>query len=294
VGTLKAEGFTPARPIGVVNFVDEEGARFGVACSGSRVLTGMLAADRALSLKDGDGVSLAEALRALGRTPEAFGRDDETLARIGTFVELHVEQGRYLADTDYPVAVASSIWPHGRWRFDFEGEANHAGTTRLVDRHDPMLKLASLIAAARDVASAQNCVATVGKVRVLPNGVNAIPSRATGWLDARGADEAAVKRIVPLLEQQLGTSAVEESYTPDTAFDTELARSLATLLGDVPVIGTGAGHDAGVLSTRGARSAMLFVRNPTGVSHSPREHADATDCDAGVTALATVLRSLAG
>jgi N-carbamoyl-L-amino-acid hydrolase len=294
VGTLKAEGFAPARPVGVVNFVDEEGARFGVACSGSRVLTGVLAAARARALKDADGVSMAEALRALGRTPETFGRDDEALARIGTFVELHVEQGRHLADTDYPVAVASSIWPHGRWRFDFEGDANHAGTTRLVDRHDPMLKLASLIAAAREVASAQDCVATVGKVRVLPNGVNAIPSLATGWLDARGADEAAVKRIVPLLEQQLGTTAVEESYTPDTVFDAELAQSLATLLGDVPVIGTGAGHDAGVLASQGTRSAMLFVRNPTGVSHSPLEHADAADCDAGATALATVLRSLAG
>jgi N-carbamoyl-L-amino-acid hydrolase len=290
VAALRADGFTPARPIGVVNFVDEEGARFGVACSGSRVLTGVLPADRVLGLTDGDGTSMADALRGQGRRPEDLGRDDEAVARIGTFVELHVEQGRYLADTDHPVAVASSIWPHGRWRFDFEGAANHAGTTRLADRRDPMLQLAALIAGARAAAQAQGCVATVGKVRVSPNGVNAIPSLATGWLDARGPDEAAVKEIVPLLERQVGARAVEESWTASTLFDPEFAQSLATLLGDVPVIATGAGHDAGVLAARGIRSAMLFVRNPTGVSHAPDEHADAGDCEAGVTALTRVLR----
>ena len=297
VAALQADGFVPRRPIGLVNFVDEEGARFGVACSGSRVLTGALAADRALALTDGDGVSMAEALRAAGRAPEHLGRDDETLARIDTFVELHVEQGRLLADLDGPghaVAVGSSIWPHGRWRFEFEGEANHAGTTRLVDRVDPMLQLAALIGSAREVAAAEECVATVGKVRVLPNGVNAIASHVTGWLDARGADEAAVRRVVPLLEARLGARAVEESWTSDTAFDPDLAVSLADLLGGAPVIGTGAGHDAGVLSAHGIRSAMLFVRNPTGVSHSPAEHADPADCEAGAVALATVLRRLAG
>jgi N-carbamoyl-L-amino-acid hydrolase len=186
--------------------------------------------------------------------------------------------------------VASSIWPHGRWRFDFEGAANHAGTTRLADRRDPMLQLAALITGARAAAQAQGCVATVGKVRVSPNGVNAIPSLATGWLDARGPDEAAVKQVVPLLERQVGVRAVEESWTAATRFDPEFAQSLATLLGDVPVIATGAGHDAGVLAARGIRSAMLFVRNPTGVSHAPDEHADAGDCEAGVTALTRVLR----
>ncbi|MBO9521426.1 MAG: allantoate amidohydrolase [Nocardioidaceae bacterium] len=294
VARLRADGFTPARPLAVANFVDEEGARFGIACAGSRVLTGALPADRALSLRDGDGLTMAEALRAAGRSTSSYGRDDEALARIGTFVELHVEQGRWLADTEHPVAVGSSIWPHGRWRFDFEGEANHAGTTRLADRHDPMLQLAALITAAREEAAAHGCVATVGKVRVLPNGVNAIPSAVTGWLDARGADEAAVLRIVPGLEARLGTTAVEESYTADTAFDPDLARSLAALLDGVPVIGTGAGHDAGVLSSHGVRSAMLFVRNPTGVSHSPLEHAEDADCEAGVDALVTVLRDLAG
>ncbi|SEP19618.1 allantoate amidohydrolase [Trujillonella endophytica] len=294
VAALKAEGFVPGRALGVANFVDEEGARFGVACAGSRVLTGAMTADHALGLTDADGTTMADALRSAGREPGVMGRDDETLARIGTFVELHIEQGRHLGDTPWPVAVGSAIWPHGRWRFDFAGEANHAGTTRLADRRDPMLDLAALIQAARRSAEELGCVATVGKVRVLPNGVNAIPSAVSGWLDARGPDEAAVRRLVPSVEAALGHPAVTESFTADTRFDADLAAGLADLLGGVPVIGTGAGHDAGILSTAGVRSAMLFVRNPTGVSHSPAEHAGDDDCEAGVGALATVLRSLAG
>jgi N-carbamoyl-L-amino-acid hydrolase len=293
VAALKAEGFAPARAIGIANFTDEEGARFGVACAGSRVLTGALERDRALALTDGDGITLAEALTRAGRNPGEYGPDERTLSRIGTFIELHIEQGRHLIDGGGPVAVASSIWPHGRWRFNFEGEANHAGTTRLADRDDPSLKLATLILSARETATQLGCVATVGKVRVQPNGVNAIPSEVTGWLDARGPDEDAVRRLVPLLEQAVETKAVTESFTPDTRFDPVLANELAALVGNVSLIGTGAGHDAGILAAHGVRSAMLFVRNPTGVSHSPAEYARPEDCEAGAGALATVLRSLA-
>ncbi len=87
--------------------------------------------------------------------------------------------------------VASSIWPHGRWRFDFDGEANHAGTTRLADRRDPMLRYAEAVLAARRAAEDRGALATFGKVRVEPNGVNAIPSRVTAWLDSPGGDQRA-------------------------------------------------------------------------------------------------------
>ena len=83
------------------------------------------------------------------------------------------------------VAVGSSIWPHGRWEFTFGGEANHAGSTRLVDRRDPMLAFASSVHSARAEATAHHAVATFGKVIVSPNGANAIPSEIRAWLDAR-------------------------------------------------------------------------------------------------------------
>jgi N-carbamoyl-L-amino-acid hydrolase len=291
--SLRGKGFQPGRPIGVVNFGDEEGARFGVACAGSRVITGALSADRARALADADGTTLAEAMSSAGGDPAHLDRDPETLSRIGTFVELHVEQGRGLADLDRPVAVGSSIWPHGRWRLDLAGEANHAGTTRLVDRNDPTIALAQVISTARAQAQQRGCVATVGKVRVEPNGVNAIASRVQAWLDARGPSESDVRAIAEAVAAAAKTSALEESFTADTTFDPALVSRLSVLLDDAPVLSTGAGHDAGILAAAGVTTAMLFVRNPTGVSHSPAEFAEWDDCLAGVDALTRVLEDLA-
>jgi N-carbamoyl-L-amino-acid hydrolase len=289
---LRANGFSPVRPIAVANFGDEEGARFGVACAGSRVITGAMDPDRARALRDDAGITMAQALTAVGRDPAALGRDDETLRRVGTFIELHVEQGRGLADLDRAVAVGASINPHGRWRLDLVGEANHAGTTRLADRHDPMLTLGEVIATARRAAAAHGAVATVGKVRVEPNGVNAIPSLVQAWLDARAPDADAVRRVVADVSAAAGTAAAEESFTEGTVFAPALAARLAAVLDNAPVLPTGAGHDAGILANAGISTAMLFVRNPTGVSHSPAEHADLADCLAGVDALTRVVREL--
>jgi N-carbamoyl-L-amino-acid hydrolase len=291
---LMHEGFRPSRPIGIAHFVDEEGARFGIACAGSRLLTGQLDPDRARALRDADGVTMAEAIAEAGHDPAHLGADPEALRRVGTYVELHVEQGRALVDLDRPVGVGSAIWPHGRWRLDLAGEANHAGTTRLEDRRDPMLALASAVLAARAAAQAHGCVATVGKVLVEPNGVNAIPSRVTAWLDARGPFDGDVRSVVASVGAQAGVEPAEESWTPETAFDAELASGLSRVLDGAPLLPTGAGHDAGVLATAGLSTAMLFVRNPSGISHSPQEHVEPEDCHRGVEALVRVARELAG
>ncbi|MFG1703000.1 allantoate amidohydrolase [Nonomuraea sp. M3C6] len=294
---LKSRDISPAVPVGVACFTDEEGARFGVPCMGSRLLTGVLPPERALGLTDDDGDTLADVISRAGREPYRIGRDDETLAVIGTFVELHVEQGRGLVTAGRPVGVASAIWPHGRWRFDFRGRADHAGTTRLADRDDPMLEFARMVLAARAAAERRGVVATVGKVRVSPGNANAIPSLVSAWLDARGADERPVRDLVADLAAgaSAGVDVREESWTPVVDFDVALRDRLARVAGGdtpAPILPTGAGHDAGILATAGVQSAMLFVRNPTGVSHSPDEHAEQADCEAGVVALADVLEDL--
>jgi beta-ureidopropionase / N-carbamoyl-L-amino-acid hydrolase len=286
VDALRSDGFVPTRPIGVVNFADEEGARFGIACAGSRLLTGGLAPERALALRDSDSVTMAEALRASGREDPA--PDPEAVSRVGAFVELHVEQGRGLVDLGTPIGIGTAIWPHGRWRAELAGEANHAGTTRLADRRDPMLAYAHLVLAVRDAAERHGGLATCGKVRVEPNAVNAIPSRVTGWVDVRAPSAEPVRTIVATLGD-----LVEESWTDATTFDAGLRARIATLLGNPPELATGAGHDAGILAAAGVPTAMLFVRNPTGVSHAPGEFAERGDCLAGVEALTAVLQHLA-
>ncbi|MFG1753825.1 allantoate amidohydrolase [Streptosporangium sandarakinum] len=289
---LRARGAEPARPLGVACFTDEEGARFGVPCVGSRLLTGVLGPDRARGLTDDEGDSLAEVLRRAGRDPGALGRDDETLRHIGVFLELHVEQGRGLVDAGAPVGVASAIWPHGRWRFDFRGQANHAGTTRLDDRDDPMLPFARTVLRAREAAERAGVLATFGKVRVSPNNANAVPGLVSAWLDARGGREDAVRALVAELADSSGAEVSAESWTPVVDFDADLRDRLAAVLGGAPALPTGAGHDAGILAAAGVPSAMVFVRNPTGISHSPDEHAETSDCHAGVAALADALEDL--
>ena len=302
IDLLRADGVVPRIPVGVVAFSDEEGARFGVACVGSQLSTGALLPDRALNLRDGDGTTLADALRKAGRRPEHLGADPDLAARVGVYVELHVEQGRALDLVDRPVAVASAIWPHGRWRFTFCGAANHAGTTRLTDRRDPMLTFATAVHDARTRAAAHDAVATFGKMRVTPNGANAIPSRIEAWLDARAADEQTLTALVDAItadaaaQARLDRTSVQaeaESVSPAVHFPDgprrRIEQALAAEFGEIPVLPTAAGHDAGVLSTA-VPTAMLFVRNPTGVSHSPDEYAEIADCHDGARALAAVMR----
>jgi N-carbamoyl-L-amino-acid hydrolase len=168
-----------------------------------------------------------------------------------------------------------------------------------------MLACAAAILAARGAATQQGALATVGKVAAEPGAVNAISSSVTAWLDARAPDQARLHSVVERVlaqaraaatAQGVGLDASQESVTPAVDFDAVLRdRLVATLAAAgirAPVLPTGAGHDAGVLAAQ-VPAGMLFVRNPTGVSHSPAEHADPEDCATGVTALAAVLEDLA-
>jgi N-carbamoyl-L-amino-acid hydrolase len=304
IDLLRERGLVPARPVAVAAFCEEEGGRFGVACLGSRLLTGAMAPEAARELRDGAGVTLAEAMTGAGFDPVRLGADEELLASIGAFVELHIEQGSALDGLGAAVGIAEGIWPHGRWRLDFTGRADHAGTTRLAGRRDPMLPYAAAVLEARQAAAACGALATFGKVTAEPGAANAISSAVHAWLDARAPDQGVLDRMVGQIEtaarraaqaQRVEVSLRRESVTPPVEFDPALRARLAEALAGrgiaAPVLATGAGHDAGILAAR-LPTAMLFVRNPTGVSHSPAEHAARADCEAGVAALAAVLEEL--
>ena len=300
IDLLRARGVAPGRPVAVAAFIEEEGARFGTACLGSKLLTGAVTPQAARALTDDAGVTFAQAMAEAGLDPGGIGPDDNLLASVAAFIEPHIEQGRAQAPLGAPLALAGGIWPHGRWRFTFDGRADHAGTARFADRNDPMLPFASTVLAARELAAANGALATFGKVTVQPGGVNGVPSQVRAWLDARGPDGASVTRVVTELGEAAGRYCAphgvslevrQESSTPEVRFDQALRDRIAAVLGDIPVLPTGAGHDAGVLAAR-VPTAMLFVRNPTGVSHSPQEHASLEDCESAVTALAAVLDQL--
>jgi N-carbamoyl-L-amino-acid hydrolase len=315
VARLRERDFVPARPVAVVAFAEEEGSRFGLACLGSKLMTGAVDPALIAAREDAAGVTFARAAAAAGVDPAGLGRDDERLAGLGAFVELHVEQGRALADLGAPVAVASAILAHGRWRLTFTGKGNHAGATPMAGRRDPVVAASAAVLTARDLAAARDdpaggvsARATVGRVVPVPGGTNVIASRVDAWLDARGDTDPACRALVAEICAAIQIAAarhgcltqiVKESYLPEVGFDARLRDRLRAVLGrapefgQVPVLATGAGHDAGVLAAE-LPTAMLFVRNPTGVSHAPAETASDDDCRAGARALTAVLAELAG
>lgn len=301
VDLLKARGTKPARSLAITVFPEEEGSRFGVACLGSRLLTGAIDADKARNLRDGEGNTFADVARANGLDPRHIGPDPEAMARIGEFVELHVEQGIGLGTHGPSTAVGSSVLGHGRWKLSIHGQGNHAGTTLMADRADPMVAAAQIILAVRQAASREpDARATVGRIIPVPGGTNVIASRVDLWLDARHPDDAVTARVIEAIhgraqrvaaEEGCTVLLTEESYSNTVHFDPGLTRRISGMLPDAPVLATGAGHDAGVLAGF-VPSAMLFVRNPSGISHSPEEHVADEDAAAGAAALADVLAGL--
>lgn len=303
VDLLKARGLRPRRPLALAVFPEEEGSRFGVACLGSRLLTGELDPDKARRLKDPDGNTYADVAAANGQDPRLIGADYRTLQQLGVFVELHVEQGRGLVDLNQPVAIGSSILGHGRWKLTITGEGNHAGTTLMKDRKDPMIAAAKVVVGIRDTARKyRDARATVGRIQPVPGGTNVIASRVDLWIDVRHPDDSITAALVEAMglnaqvmaaEEGCTASLTVESLSPTVNFDASLRDRLQELLPAAPVLDTGAGHDAGVLSSH-IPTAMLFIRNPTGVSHSPDELVEDWDAEAGAVALADSLAGLLG
>ncbi len=301
VDILRARSVVPSRPLAIAVFPEEEGSRFGVACLGSRLMSGAISSDRALALTDREGDTFADVARRDGLDPSQVGADAERLGRIAAFVELHVEQGRGLIDLDRPVAIASSILGHGRWRVTVDGQGNHAGTTLMDDRRDPLVAAARMIVEIRDLARrTPDARATVGRIEPVPGGTNVIASQVRFWIDIRHPDDLVTAALVSEVRDLVAGAAAaescladvrEESLSPTVDFDRGLRDVLRGSLADAPELGTGAGHDAGVLAAA-VPTAMLFVRNPTGISHSPEELVEDTDAELGASALADVLQHL--
>ena len=205
------------------------------------------------------------------------------------FLELHVEQGPVLADTNVPLGVVTGIVGYARGELVSEGRAGHAGTTPMIGRDDALVGAAAQIQRVRDAALAiPGSVATIGRLEVEPGGANVVPSRVWMSLDVRAPD---AERLDALIEE-IGFEAgyrVEPAQFPGAASqalrDTIEAQGLALV--ELP---SGAGHDAGILASAGVDAAMLFVRSLNGgVSHSPDELSADDDVALAVDVLADAL-----
>jgi allantoate deiminase len=299
-GRLRAAGEQPPVPLDVVAFADEEGVRFGIPFLGSAAYAGLF--DPAwLTAADRDGVTVTDAIRAIGGDPdEVVGAPQPTLAG---YLEVHIEQGPVLEREGLAVGVVSSIAGQTRAVLTLRGEAGHAGTVPMAGRRDALAAAAEVVLAVERVGREHDgLVATVGELDVAPGASNVVPREARLSIDLRhGMDavraaalaelHARVDAICETRKVELGWTTLAErgAVEMSPALRDRLAEAVAAKGRAVRELVSGAGHDAVVLS-RVCPAAMLFVRCAGGISHDPRESVEESDVAVALDILERVVR----
>jgi N-carbamoyl-L-amino-acid hydrolase len=273
------------RPLAVVSFADEEGARFNTPTFGSRALVGRLDAHDALGRVDEDGVTLADALSAAGIDPAGLPSAPDWLGRLSGFLELHIDQTRDLARAEAAAGVVRGVAARVRIAIEFRGRADHSGTTPRHERDDALLAAARLVVRADELAPDPDFRVTATRILVEPNALTTVPSRVRLWLDARSEDAGTLDAWRARLDAECDASEfTTASWSAATPFDADLTARLSAALPGAPEVVSYAGHDAAILAER-IPAAMVFVRNDTGVSHSAEEEVSLEDAAIGATAL---------
>ena len=281
----------------VVAFADEEGVRYGTAYLGSATLAGTL--DQALLERtDANGISMAEAIAAIGGEPGGVAAARRDPADVLGYCEVHIEQGPVLEDEDVPVGVVTAIAGQTRARVTFAGSPGHAGTVPMAMRHDALPAAAEWILAVEETARASDgLVATVGDARIDPGAANVIPGQVILALDVRHADDGALAAAATQLRQRADAIArardLRSAWAPmqdnpavecSPALTDALADAVSAAGHRVVRLPSGAGHDAVAMSAI-APVAMLFVRCAGGISHHPAESVAAQDVAVAIDVL---------
>lgn len=307
VRAIEATDVELSHPLEVVCFTEEEGQRFGGGLVGSAVAAGDLSVEDALALADDDGITLGDALAAIGF--DGDGRIDAS--EWAAWFEVHVEQGERLETAGVPVGVVTAITGLARGAVTIRGEANHAGTTSMHRRNDALTAASEFVLdverAARDITDeSPSAVGTVGKLAVGPNAPNVVPGTVDLSLDVRDVEYASMEAIFERAAESLGRLERERdvSTSLDRPWDqrptpmSERCRAAIHEAGartgiDTTDLHSGAGHDTMNVASV-ADAGLLFAPSRDGISHNPLEWTDWEDCAAVTHVLAEAMASVAG
>lgn len=303
VRTLVEHNIKPKVPIMIVNFTNEEGARFEPSMMASGILSGKFQKDVMMKKTDVDGVTFEQALRSCGYEGDRSNR----LTEASAFVELHIEQGPILEREAKSIGVVECVLGMVCYEIEITGESDHAGTTPMDMRKDALFATNNLIAEARHELGRldSNLVYTMGRMNVLPNIHTVIPNKVIFSLEARHTDEdviASVKKIIQSLPDQAelleGCEVrVTKLWGRDTVwFDKtvcdEVEESVRSLGYSYKRMVSGAGHDAQFLASY-IPTAMIFIPSVNGKSHCEEEFTPWEECEKGVNVLLETVIKLA-
>jgi allantoate deiminase len=304
---IQESGIVTRHPLRIVAFANEEGARFGEACLGSKAVAGVIGPRDAERLRDVEGVTLAEAMAALGLDPrrieDARWSDDQAAA----YLELHIEQARLLEAQELAIGIVDAVAGNSRLRVVVHGRADHSGGTPMDWRQDVLAGAAEMVLEVERIASEPSrraTVATVGRLDVSPNNITTIPGRVDFSVDVRDVDSERQRDTARELVERFERIATRRglALAHEVVSDTSpsvlplwlrrLTRQVCVDLG-LPhrVMASGAGHDAQILARR-LPAAMLFVPSHAGLSHVPEEWTSVDDITRGVRALYACLMRL--
>ena len=306
IRALQRSGFVPRRSIELILFTSEEPTRFGIGCLGSRMLSGALSPGVAAELKDKDGLGLDEV-----RTEAGFCGSLDSVQLVpgayDAFVELHIEQGPLLEQTQIPIGVVTHIAAPASFAVTLEGEGGHAGALLMPSRHDALVAAAELIQAIEAAALTTgviDTVATVGMCEVFPGAVNSVPSRVRLSLDVRDTDAARLEAVLAAIHAaaekiaaRRGVAIALKVLNKDqpAVCDSRVIAAIEQACAVEAIAGgkmvSRAYHDS-LFMARIVPMAMIFIPCRGGVSHRPDEYAAPEDIALGVAVLARTLATL--
>lgn len=305
LAALRAQHGTPVRTLEVVALCEEESSRFPANFFGTRGMLGLISPDEPDRLRDREGVLLADAMRQAGLDPAAVPSAERHDLRA--FLELHIEQGRVLADEGVDVGLVEVI-PGIAWEtITVRGRQDHAGATPMDLRRDALQAAAQM---AREITTAveqesRPAVVTTGRWTVEPGQPSIVPGLARFSLDLRHPDLGVRDRLLDTVHRICTTVAERHGVEVDVVRDkdeepaTMDAGLLEVLRGSAEECGaswrrlpSGAGHDSQLMASR-VPTAMVFVPSVEGRSHTPAEYTSPEDCVRGASVLATALHHLA-
>ena len=298
VRALNEAAVRTRHPLEMVIWTNEEGNHFGRGEFGSSAAAGLISND-VLERKDEEGKTLGDWLRRYGQDPARLADARIPRTALAAYLELHIEQGGVLDDSQIQVGVVQGIVGIYQWTCTAVGFANHAGTTPMDHRQDALAAAARATLAVREEVRSESGrqVGTVGYARVEPGAPNVVPGRVEFPVQLRDLDEHKALAIWARIEKHFAQVAADEHVSLDCvpAQTTKPALTDPAIQGDIRAaakaagytaldLPSGAGHDAQSMANL-TPVGMIFVPSRAGISHSPREYSSPEDVANGAEVL---------